>query len=356
MRTYLLSGNSHGYQQCSVRRWIGACSFTKQSSGHANHRRGRAGAPDQRPDSVGTAVDLSNAQGQLRPDVHPGRLDHPDVSTDRFAIAAVGRLSHRSPSQAMAIARRHCLHPGRDSDDVDGRQLSVDSAGGGADRYRLLDLSPGGFARGATGLGRAVRAGAIDLSGRRQRRLGLRSLAGGSDHHSLWPGARGLVRSVRRVCSVRALPDQPLVRQPLEPVQAQTRPGGDSRLVQGPGDQRVGGAGAAGVLQVFLHGQFHQLLHLLPDRKIRPVGGQFATAPVPVSGCSRCGDLLRWADWRQDRAQGGDLVFDPGCRAVHPGFAARRSVLDQHPERGHRFHPGFGVLGDCGVRPGTGAG
>ena len=39
------------------------------------------------------------------------------------------------------------VHADRHRDDVDGRQLPVDSAGGGADRYRLVDLPPGSLAR-----------------------------------------------------------------------------------------------------------------------------------------------------------------------------------------------------------------
>jgi MFS family permease len=51
---------------------------------------------------------------------------------------------------------------------------------------------------------------------------------------SSFPMARacGLVRSVRRVCAVCALPDQPLVRQSLESVQAQTGSGRDAWLVR----------------------------------------------------------------------------------------------------------------------------
>ncbi len=75
--------------------------------------------------------------------------------------------------------------------------------------------------------------------------------------------------------------------------------------------------GTAGVLQVLLHVQPHQLFHLLPDREVRPVGGQFAAAPVPVSRCGGRGDLLRRAHRRQNRAQGRDLVLDPGRCAVH---------------------------------------
>ncbi|MNF80874.1 hypothetical protein D3C84_631270 [compost metagenome] len=165
--TPLLFGNFHGYQQCPDRFSAGVRFSSKQPFGHAHHRRGGAGAFDQRLDSVSAAVDLSNAQSQLRPDVHPGRADHPDVSTDRLAVAALGGLSHRPPSQAVATAGRDRLHLGRDCDDVGGRQLPDDPARGRVDRYRLVDLSPGSVPCGATGLGRALRVGAIDFSGGR---------------------------------------------------------------------------------------------------------------------------------------------------------------------------------------------
>lgn len=38
------------------------------------------------------------------------------------------------------------------------------------------------------------------------------------------------------------------------------------------------------------------LLHLLPDREIRGIGGEFAVAPVPVPQGRSGGDLLRRAD------------------------------------------------------------
>ncbi|MNI41002.1 hypothetical protein D3C73_952410 [compost metagenome] len=163
----LLSGNSHGYQQRPDRLSAGVRYTPKQPPGDAHHRCGGAGAFDQRPDPVGAAVDLPDAQGQLWPDLHPGRPDHPDVPVDGLAVAAVGRLLHRSPPQAVAAAGGYGVHSGRHSDDVGGRQLPVDFAGGGLDRHRFFDLPPRSVPRGAPGFGRALRAGAIDLPGRR---------------------------------------------------------------------------------------------------------------------------------------------------------------------------------------------
>ncbi len=57
-----------------------------------------------------------------------------------------------------------------------------------------------------------------------------------------------------------AVRHQPLVPQPPEPVQAQSRAEGHPRPVKAARHRGAGGAGAAGVLQVFLHGQSDQLL------------------------------------------------------------------------------------------------
>ena len=45
---------------------------------------------------------------------------------------------------------------------------------------------------------------------------------------------------------------------------------------------------AAGLFQVFLSGQPHQLLHLLPDQPLSCGGAQRADSPVPVPGRGRC--------------------------------------------------------------------
>jgi hypothetical protein len=44
---------------------VGVRYLAKQSAGHAHHWRSGAGTFDQRPDSVGTAVDLPDAQGKI---------------------------------------------------------------------------------------------------------------------------------------------------------------------------------------------------------------------------------------------------------------------------------------------------
>jgi hypothetical protein len=163
---------------------------------HAYPRRLRPGASDQRPDPGRSAVDLSDAQGQLRAELYPGRPDHPDLPTDRLAAATLDRLPHRPVSQAVAAAGGHGLHAGRHPDAGVCRQLPGDPAGGSPGGRRLIDLPPGNLARRAPGLRRALWPGAIDLPGRRQHRQRAGAVARGGDHHSLWPGQHRLVRTV----------------------------------------------------------------------------------------------------------------------------------------------------------------
>jgi FSR family fosmidomycin resistance protein-like MFS transporter len=64
-----------------------------------------------------------------------------------------------------------------------------------------------------------------------------------------------------------------------------------------------------------------------------------ASSQLPVSVPRRGGggDVLWRADRRPHRAQGGDLVFDPG-RAPFTLLMPYADVLDQRAQRGHRFY------------------
>ena len=73
-------------------------------------------------------------------------------------------------------------------------------------------------------------------------------------------------------------------------------------------------------------------------------------------GASAAGMVLGGLFGDRFGAEGGDLVLDPRRAAVHAGAALCRPVLDQRARRRHRPDPVLGLLGDRGVRAGTGAG
>ena len=81
--------------------------------------------------------------------------------------------------------------------------------------------------------------------------------------------------------------------------------------------------GGADLLEVLLHGQPQQLLHVLPDVEVPRLGANGAAGPVhfPRSG-GRRHDPGR-ADRRPDRAQAGDLGVDPRRPALQPPAPAR---------------------------------
>ena len=86
----------------------------------------------------------------------------------------------------------------------------------------------------------------------------------------------------------------------------------------------AGRSGRAGVLQVLLSGEHPQLLHLLPDRPLSPVGagepGPALRLPVLLCG----GNADRRAARRPLRPQIRHLGLDPRHPALHAGHAACR--------------------------------
>ena len=126
---------------------------------------------------------------------------------------------------------------------------------------------------------------------------------------------------------------------------------------RGAGDRRSAVLAAAGLLQVLLPGEPHELLHVLPDREVRRLGAAVAAAPLPLPRARwRSGTLRRRAGRRPDRPQGGDLGLDPRRPAVHAGAALRQPLLDGGADGGHRPRHRLGLLGDHRLRPGAGAG
>ena len=82
------------------------------------------------------------------------------------------------------------------------------------------------------------------------------------------------------------------------------------------------------LFQVFLFGQLHQLLHLLPHDPFSPRGAEFADPPVCFSGSRRCRNSHWRPDWRPHWAQDGDLVLHPRRFAPDHAAALREPVLD----------------------------
>ena len=82
------------------------------------------------------------------------------------------------------------------------------------------------------------------------------------------------------------------------------------------------------LLKVFLFGQLHQLLHLLPHDPFSLRGEKFADPPGCFSGSRRCGNSDWRPNWRPHWAQDGDLVLHPRRSAPDNAVALREPVLD----------------------------
>ncbi len=179
---------------------------------------------------------------------------------------------------------------------------------------------------------------------------------GGNAGQALGPLAAALVvvRYGQSSLAFFAPPGPALLRDPVErrPVVQAPRPGapggraeagGPGRDPESQGGRRHRRATGPGVLQVLLPGQHHQLLHLLPDREVPPVGGVGPAAPLRLPRRGGGGDDRRRTDRGQVRAQIRDLVFGAGRAALHPAPAPRQPVLDRTPDGDHRPDPGLGL-------------
>ena len=96
---------------------------------------------------------------------------HLHLSVHRIAAAAAGGDVRRQEPPALFARCGHGLHAGGPAAARLRRQLRAAARRRGARRHRLLGVSSGILARGAHGLGRQARAGAVGVPGRRQPRL-----------------------------------------------------------------------------------------------------------------------------------------------------------------------------------------
>src|SRR4029079_17427628 len=112
-------------------------------------------------------------------ELRSGRADDAVADADRLAAAAAGRHVYGSPARPIRARDRDGVFAGRSADPVGGVDV-FDAAGrGGPDGDRVVDFPPRIVACRANGVGRTARTGAVVVSGRRQRRLVVRTPAGG---------------------------------------------------------------------------------------------------------------------------------------------------------------------------------
>ena len=325
-----------------------------------HHRGDQRLPPAQRHDPVAAAGDLSDAEGRLRAELRADRPDHPRLPAHRLAAAARRRALHRPSAAALlrcaigmgvtlvglvllAFAADLCdapRSPPRWS--ASARRSSTPNpraspawrrAGGRASRSR----SSRSAAMSARRSGPLL-AAFIVLPLRPASVAGSRSLA-----------LLAIVILCERrqlVCEAIAAAPSPRAHAPRHR-RAACRA---ARVVMSLADPD-----RADVLEVRLHGEPVELLHLLPDRPLRPVGAGGAAPPLrlPVRRRRRHGH--RRPGRRPLRPQIRDLGLDPRRAAVHARAALRQPRLDGRARRRHRLHPRLGLLGDHRLCAGAGA-
>ena len=155
--------------------------------------------------------------------------------------------------------------------------FAIAAAGRGAGGHRLGGVPSGILARRAHGLGRPARPGAVAVPGRRQRRLGARPAARGVHRaaaaaSAASPGSRllALLGIVVLMASAAGTQHHGLAR--LAPRAARGRRRAAVSATRGA--RRDRGAAGADLLEVFLSGEPHQLLHLLSDPRFPRVGAR----------------------------------------------------------------------------------
>ena len=146
------------------------------------------------------------AQGRIPPELRADRQHHAHLSGLRIPSAARHRHLYRPTSQAVFAQLGDVLHADRHCHAGLCAELRQRVDGGGLDWRRVCDLSPGILAHRAPGFRRTARAGAIDISGRRQCRLCHGTVARRLDHPSARPTQSCLVchRRVDRHCGTGA--------------------------------------------------------------------------------------------------------------------------------------------------------
>ena len=137
---------------------------------------------DQRPFDFAAARHLSAAQERVRPELRPDRCAHAGVSGHRIAAAAGDRIIYGSTAAALCAAVRHGGHCARPRGARLRAELCGTALGLRVPWRRLVNLSSGILAHGASGFRWCARLRAVAVSGRRQ----FRQLAGAAAGRPRW--------------------------------------------------------------------------------------------------------------------------------------------------------------------------
>ncbi len=195
-----------------------------------------------------------------------------------------------------------------------------------AARARLLDLPPGILAHRAPRLRRLAwfRAGVVP--GRRQFWLGARPVSRRLRRATARPARSRLVRTRRH--GRHRHPDRGWDAGISRHAHAR-RPAGTAPLRHPTLSRRQVSKAMAvlitlAVLEIFLPGELHQLLHLLPHGPLRPLDEGCAALPVLILRGRRGRNDRRRTDRRPARPQARHLGLHPRRTAVHAAAAACR--------------------------------
>ena len=273
---------------------------------------------------------LSDAEGRLRARLLADRPDHPDFPGDGVAAAAGGRHVHRPPAAALFAARRHGVRPWSACCSSPMPKLSAAARRRGAGRPRLGGL-PSRNRRASRG---SPRAAATASRSRCSRSAAMSARRSGrcSPPSSSCRAGKASVAWFSLVALVGMVVLWQVGSWYSNAPQRQRREAGAGRsLTASPSSHRciaLAMLARPDLLQERLSGEPHQLLHLLPHRKVRRVGAgsqlllffpRRVRRPAPSSAA-------RSATASAPRRH---LVLDPRRAAVHAGAAVRQPVLDR---------------------------
>ncbi len=186
-----------GAGDCLDRHDHSRTSRERRRYGLRHHPGGQLLPFHQRRHAVAAVGALSDAEDRFPAGFLADRTAHHGLPGHGVAAAAAGRHVHRQAAAALFAAGRHGILAGRTDPACDRAQLHHAFDRRGLHRSRVRHLPSGILARGATCLGRALRACPVDVPGRRQFRFGDGASARRLHRRAIRAGKRRLVRAWR---------------------------------------------------------------------------------------------------------------------------------------------------------------